>query len=58
MLVLKKHIQIILIVFVTLLLIAIVIWLYHKRIDEIERKIKTAVIMTFTMQQRLRNNKG
>jgi hypothetical protein len=36
----KKRLSIILIILLTLLLIALVIWLYDKRIENIERKMK------------------
>jgi len=43
--VIKKHIAIILIVLMTLMMICIVVWLFHKRIERIERKMKPVETM-------------
>jgi len=36
---LKRNLSIILIILLTLLLIAIVVWLYDKRIEDVEKKM-------------------
>jgi len=41
----QKNISIILIVLVTLLLIVLVIWMFNKKLDNIERKIKEPVTL-------------
>jgi len=41
----QKNISIILIVLVTLLLIVLVIWMFNKKLDNIERRIKAPVTL-------------
>jgi hypothetical protein len=47
--VVKKHIAIILILLATLMLILVVIWLFQKRIENIERRINPAVAKVYTI---------
>jgi hypothetical protein len=44
---LKKRISFILVILLALLLIALVFWLFSKRIDDIEKKMKLVVLFIY-----------